>query len=68
VQCLDSRDFLRFGLAGDGRLIDNLGTSTGARYVGAYNGRALLTLESGKSVSTVSVSSKGLPTVFLKVN
>ena len=26
------------GLAGDGKLIDNLGTSSGSRYVQLYNG------------------------------
>jgi beta-galactosidase len=67
VQCLNSRDFVRFGLAGEGRLIDNLGTSTGSRYVGMYNGRALISLERTKGELVVSVVSKGLPAVFLKV-
>ena len=40
VQCLDARNFVRFALAGDGELIDNLGTSATARKVQLYNGRA----------------------------
>jgi beta-galactosidase len=64
VLCLDARNFVRFGLAGDGRLIDNLGTSTTARKVQLYNGRAEIRVQKdGKSV--VSVSSDGLPTAFL---
>jgi beta-galactosidase len=47
-------------------LIDNLGTSTTARKVQLYNGRALISVQrNGKSV--VSVSSEGLPTTFLSL-
>src|SRR6185503_13709308 len=64
VMCLDARNVVRFGLAGDGRLIDNLGTSITARKVELYNGRALINVQrKGKSV--VSVSADGLPTAFL---
>ena len=66
VLCLDARSFVRFGLAGEGRLIDNLGTSTTARKVELYNGRAQISVNrKGKSI--VSVSSEGLPTAFLSV-
>ena len=64
VQCLDARNFVRFALAGDGDLIDNLGTSTTARKVQLYNGRAQIGIKSrGRWV--VSVSSEGLPTELL---
>ena len=64
VLCLDARNVVRFGLAGDGRLIDNLGTSTTARKVELYNARAQISFQSrGKSV--ISISSEGLPTAFL---
>ena len=64
VLCLDARNFVRFALAGDGRMIDNLGTSTTARKVELYNGRAQISVNRrGKSI--VSVSSDGLPTAFL---
>lgn len=66
THCLDSRIRVRFGLTGDGRLIDNLGTSTGARVVELYNGRAVISVElSGQAV--VSVSSNGLPSAFLEL-
>ena len=66
VLCLDARNFVRFDLAGDGRLIDNLGTSTTARKVQLYNGRALISV-ARKGQSVVSVSSEGLPTAFLSL-
>ena len=66
VMCLDARNVVRFALAGDGRLIDNLGTSITARKVELYNGRAMIGVQrKGKSV--VSVSSEGLPTMFLNL-
>jgi beta-galactosidase len=66
VDCLDSRIVVRFGVTGDGKLLDNLGTSTGSRVVELYNGRALIDVQlSGASV--VSVFSKGLPTAFLEL-
>jgi beta-galactosidase len=67
VLCLDARNFVRFGIAGDGRLIDNLGTSTAARKVQLYNGRALISVQRQKGKSVVSVSSEGLPTAFLSL-
>jgi len=66
VLCLDARNVVRFGLAGDGQLIDNLGTSTSARKVQLYNGRAQISVNrKGKLV--VSVSSEGLPPAFLSI-
>ncbi len=67
VQCLDSRSLVRFGLDGDGTLLDNLGTSTGSRGLELYNGRAVISLLRNGGKSVVSVSSKGMPTTFLTV-
>ncbi len=44
VRCLDSRLAVRFSLAGEGILHDNLGTPTGSRVVQLYNGRATISL------------------------
>ena len=55
---------MRFALAGDGRLLDNLGTSTGARVVQLYNGRAQLSAQLTGAKANVSVSSDGRKTVF----
>ena len=66
VLCLDARNVVRFALAGDGRLIDNLGTSITSRKVELYNGRALISVKK-KGRSVVSVSSEALPTAFLNI-
>ena len=67
VRCLDAKNMVRFQLAGDGRLIDNLGTSRGSRQVQLYNGRALIDVEqTGECV--VSVKSAGLKTAFVTLS
>jgi len=64
VRCLDAKNTIRFTLAGDGELIDNLGTSRGSRKLQMYNGRALIRVRNdGKSI--VSVTSDGLATGFI---
>lgn len=64
VPCLDANSWIRFGLAGDGKLIDNQGTSTGSRLVQAYNGRAIIRVQTNKGQSVISAKSEGLVTVF----
>jgi beta-galactosidase len=63
VQCLDAMNWVRFGLAGDGKLIDDLGTSSGSRLIQVYNGRATIKVQTNKGVNIVSVQSEGLTTV-----
>jgi len=67
VQCLDSKNYIEFSLAGDGRLIDDLGTSTGSRKVQTYNGRAIIRIETNKGKSVVGVQSPGLPSEFINL-
>jgi beta-galactosidase len=67
VLCLDARNVVRFGIAGDGTLIDDLGTDTAARVVELYNGRAMITIKRNGGKSEVSVSSKDIPTAFLQI-
>ena len=67
VPCLDAANLVRFGITGDGRLLDNLGTSTGSRVVQLYNGRAQIGLQLNGPTAVSSVSSDGLKTVFLNV-
>jgi len=67
VPCLDSRNVVRFSLAGAGRLLDNLGTSRGSRELELYNGRAEISVaHSGRC--TLGVASEGLPTAFLNLS
>ena len=67
VECLDAANLIRFGLLGDGRLLDNLGTSTGSRSVQLYNGRARISLQLSGQEAISSLSAEGLPTVFLPI-
>src|SRR5206468_3275144 len=56
VPCLDARTVVRFGLAGEGRLIDNLGTSRASRQLELYNGRATIALRLPTGRATISVA------------
>ncbi len=67
ILCLDARDFVQFGLTGNGTLLDNLGTSRGARKVQLYNGQAMIDVQLNGGASTVSLSYNGFPTVFLNI-
>lgn len=65
VQCLDAANWVSFGLTGEGKLLDNLGTSSGSRKVQVYNGRAIISVKLNKGASVVSVQSDGLPANFV---
>ena len=67
VPCLDAANVVRFGFAGDGRLLDNLGTSAGSRVVQLCNGRAQISVKLAGPEAVASVSSDGIETVFLNV-
>jgi beta-galactosidase len=67
VLCLDAKDYVEFGLTGDGKLIDNQGTSSGSRKVQLYNGRAVISFFTHGGKSIASVKSDGIPTVFLNL-
>ncbi|MCI4670670.1 MAG: DUF4982 domain-containing protein [Bacteroidia bacterium] len=55
ILCLDARDFVEFGLTGNGELMDNLGTSFGSRRVGLANGKAWIWIKKNKGISMASV-------------
>jgi beta-galactosidase len=65
VLCLDARNRVRFEIAGEGSLQDNLGTVSGSRVVELRNGRAQVTVSLRQGRSVVSASTDGLPTAFL---
>jgi len=67
VQCLDSRDYVLFGYTGDGKLMDDLGTSGGSRKVQVYNGRAVISIANKGGKGVASVSSQGLVTQLLEL-
>jgi beta-galactosidase len=64
VLCLDARNLVTFGMAGDGKLIDNQGTSSGSRKVELYNGRAIIKVDTKGGKNVASVSCNGIPTVI----
>lgn len=65
--CLDAKNQVHFQLSGDGKLIDNLGTSIGSNKIQLYNGLAMIKVKLNHGNSVVSVSSEGIPTEFLKL-
>jgi len=65
VLCLDARNRIRFAIAGEGSLQDNLGTASGSRVVELRNGRAQVTVSARRDRCVVSASTDGLPTAFL---
>jgi beta-galactosidase len=67
VQCLDAANWIRFGLTGDGELIDDLGTSSGSRYVQLYNGRAIIRMKTKNGRSIVSAHVDKIPTAFINL-
>ncbi|HEX4758123.1 MAG TPA: hypothetical protein VH308_09080 [Terracidiphilus sp.] len=67
VHCLDAKNAVRFSLAGEGKLIDNLGTSTGSRLVEMYNGRARISIARNGGASTISVVSESLSPAFVSI-
>jgi beta-galactosidase len=67
VQCLDAANFIRFGLTGEGKLVDNLGTPSGSRYVQLYNGRAIIRVNTNNGHSVASAKVEGIPTVFINL-
>ncbi len=67
VVCLDSHKYIYFESSGDGKLLKNLGTSTGASKVQAYNGRAKIKFAKNDGKSVVAIKSDGLETILLEV-
>ena len=67
VLCLDAANWIRFGLTGDGELIDDLGTSSGSRYVQLYNGRAIIRVETKNGKSVVSAKVDTIATCFINL-
>ncbi len=68
VLCLDARNVVEFSLTGDGKMLDNLGTSCGSRKVQVYNGRGIIRIKINKGNNIAGVKSEGLKTVFLNLS
>ncbi len=64
VPCLDSRKVVRFSAAGDGQMLDNLGTGGGSRVVQLANGRAWMTFQT-RGDCIAGISADGVPPAFM---
>lgn len=67
ILCLDAANWVRFRLAGDGKLIDNLGTANGSRMVQLSNGRAVISVQTNNGKSVMSAKVDGVESVFLPI-
>jgi len=68
VPCLDSRNVVRFSVAGDAQMLDNLGTVGGSRVVQLANGRAWMTFRAESRTQgecVAGISADGVPPAFL---
>jgi len=65
INCLDAQNWVYFSASGDGRLIDNQGTSNGSRKVQVYNGRAIIKVALTGSKCVAGVQSPELETTFI---
>jgi beta-galactosidase len=66
--CLNSREYIRFDMLGDGKLLVNQGTSTGSRRVQAFNGRGRVMFEKGRGKAQVLVTVEGIKQILVEVN
>src|SRR5665213_2661569 len=66
VWCLDATNVVRFSLAGDGVLLDDLGTVRGSRVVQLANGRAWISARL-TGLAVAGVATEGLPPVFANI-
>lgn len=67
VPCLNAANTVRFGMTGEGQLLDDLGTVGGARVVQLCNGRAWIRARLDGQEAMASVTSAGLPPAFVPV-
>lgn len=66
--CLDAANMVRFGVVGDGTLLDNLGTPDGSRVVQLANGRARIRVVLAGRKAVAAVTSPGLTSAFVTVD
>jgi beta-galactosidase len=63
--CLDANNYVSFSIAGDGVLIDDMGTSTGSRKVQLSNGQAQISVRLNKGQSVAGAAVQGVPSAFI---
>lgn len=68
VLCLDAKNVVHFSVAGNARLMDNLGTSSGSRVIEMYNGRARISIAlDGSGSAEAGVTAAGIKSAFVSI-
>ena len=67
VPCLDARNVVRFSVAGDAALLENLGTTTGARQLELSNGSAGIRVRLTGAKAVAGVSAPGIAPGFCEI-
>jgi beta-galactosidase len=68
LPCVDAANVVRFDLAGEGTLVDNLGTPDGSRVVQLANGRARIRVRLTGRKAVAAVTSSGLRSAFVTLD
>ncbi|MDR1274667.1 MAG: DUF4982 domain-containing protein [Odoribacteraceae bacterium] len=68
IVCVTSREYIRFDMLGDGKLLVNKGTPTGSKRVQAFNGRGKVLFEKGNGKSYILIRVNGIKNVFVEIN
>lgn len=68
VFCPEAQNLIEFGITGNGKLLDNLGTWDGSRKIQLYNGRAMIKVKLAKGKAVVSAKSMQIETGFISIN
>jgi beta-galactosidase len=67
VLCLDAANEIEFSIAGNGRLLDDLGTVGGSRKVQLANGQASIRIAVNDGPVVVAAAGKGLETGMVQL-
>lgn len=67
VLCLDAANEIEFSLAGNGRLLDDLGTVGGSRKVQLANGQASIRVAVNEGTVVIAATGKGLETGMTQI-
>ncbi|GGC44371.1 hypothetical protein GCM10011386_40880 [Parapedobacter defluvii] len=68
ILCLDAANYIYFSMAGDGKLLADLGTSDGSRKVQAYNGRAIIRIKRTGNRMVAVAAADNLETAILPLD
>jgi len=67
IMCLNSINLVRFGLIGNGQLLDNLGASSGSKKVELQNRRAIIRIKLNGGKNVANIKCEGITSVFCEL-